>query len=42
MFSRVLANVCRTLTHAGRSVKPIGLACVLPALGAPAARADGN
>jgi hypothetical protein len=42
MLSLVLANVCRTLTDAGRSVKPVALACAVLALGAPAARADGD
>jgi len=42
MLSLVLANVCRTLTHAGRSVKPLALACALALVCAPAARADGD
>ena len=42
MLSPVLANVCRTLTYAGRCVKPLSLACVLALVCAPAARADGD
>jgi hypothetical protein len=42
MLSRVLANVCRTLTHAGRSVKALALACAFALVLASAARADGD
>jgi hypothetical protein len=42
MLSLVLANVCRTLTHAGRLVKVLALACAVALACAPAARADGD
>jgi hypothetical protein len=42
MLSVVFANVCRTLTHAGRCVKPLALACALGLVCTPAARADGD
>jgi hypothetical protein len=42
MLRVVVANVCRTLTYAGRSVKPLAVACALLLIAAPAARGDGD